>query len=409
MNARLRAALFGCSALLALTAAATAQAPYQGFLFNWDRPTVGGGWGLVTRWNTSAETDLNRIDTDDYQEWGRDAAGQVAIAGFAAWLYDSNYTSAETYGFVGHAEDAANPGLPLLTPAFSLAGLPMPPGTNGNAYLVTTTLAQTVTVPATGDVFVGFDLPAMVQATQPYDGLWIATIARQNAAQPGVTIFDEPGPAGQLGQGVQNDDYIAFITGGIARYGTPSATSLSQLAIDVAIAGGMVGGVALTRTNQTSLTSSNAPYGTSNFLSGLHPDVNGTNLGRADEIGFGMTHHSGQMPVGSPVFILLAFGPSTLGSLPLTTFNGVDPVNSAGSVCIDFINAATFVAISQPGFLANMGEAQLMLTLSPQTRNVINSMPSPFDFWWQGIALDATSTGSGLELRSTGCVVQHVK
>lgn len=401
--------LLGCVATLALTAATVAQAPYQGFLFNWDRPTVGAGWGFVGRWNTSAETDLNRIDTDDHKEWGQNPAGQVAIRGYAAWLYDSNYTTAETYAFVGHAEDPANPGFPLTTPAFQVPNLPMPPGTNGNAYLVTNTLTQTFNIPATGDVFVGFELPAMVSATQPYDGLWIGTIARQNPAQTGVTTWDEPGPAGQVGQRVQHEDYIAFISGGVARYGTPGVTSLSQLAVDVAIDGGMVGGVALAQTNQTSMPSSNAPRGTSNFLSGLHPDINGLGAGRADEIGFGVTHHTGQMPVGSPVFILLSFGPSPFGSLPLNTFGGVNPTSSAGNVCLDFTSAATFVAVTTAGFLANMGEAQLMLTLSPQARSIINSLPAPFDFWWQGVALDATAAGPGLELRSTGCVVQHLK
>ncbi len=395
-------------ALLALAPDARAQAPYQGFLFNWDRPTVGAGWGFVSRWGTTAETDLVRIDTDDYKDWGRNAAGQVAVRGYAAWLYDSNYATAESYALVGHAEDAARPGFPAVTSAFQIPNIPMPPGTAGNAYLVTATLTATSTIPATGDIFVGFELPAMVAPTQPYDGLWIGTIARQNPAQAGVTIWDEPGPRGQLGQGVQNDDYIAFITAGTARYGTASATSLSQLAIDVAIDGGMVGGVALAQTSQTNLTPSNAPYGTSNFLSGLHPDVNGLSLGRADEIGFGITHHTAQMPVGSPMFVLLAFGPSPIGSLPISTFGGVDPVNSAGTVCIDFTTAATFVAVSQPGFLANMGEAQLMLSLTPQTRAVIASLPSPFDFWWQAVALDATGTGAGLELRTTGCVVQHI-
>lgn len=409
MNAHIRRALHSSLALLALTTAAAAQAPYQGFLINWDRPTVGAGWGFVSRWSTTAETDLNRIDTDDHKMWGQDSTGQVAIAGFAAWLYDSNYTSAETYAFVGHAEDPADAGKPLVTPAFQIPNLPMPPGTAGTAYLVTNTLTQTFGIPATGDVFVGFELPAMVSATQPYDGLWIGTIGRHNTAQVGVTVYDEPGPTGQLGQGVQHDDYLAFVVGGAARYGTASATSLSQLAIDVAIDGGMVGGVALTQTNQTSLTSSNAPLGTSNFLSGLHPDINGTNLGRADEIGFAVTHHVNQMPLGSPVFILLAFGPSPIGPLPINQFGGVNPTSSAGTVCIDFTTAATYLTVSQAGFLANMGEAKTMLTLSQPARNIINSLASPFDFWWQGVALDATATGPGLELRTTGCVLQHLK
>ena len=36
-------------ALLGFAGVAVAQSPYQGFLFNWDRPTVGGHVDLVTR------------------------------------------------------------------------------------------------------------------------------------------------------------------------------------------------------------------------------------------------------------------------------------------------------------------------------------------------------------------------
>lgn len=404
MNPRI---LYAAATFTALAAGAAAQtAPFQGFLFNWDRPTVGGHFDQVTRWNITAESDLNRIDTDDYREWGRDATGAVAIRGFAAWLYDSNYTTPESYSFVGHAENSANLNFPLTTAAFTIANIPMPAGTAGNAYLVNATLNAPVTVPATGDVFVGIGLPAMVSGTPPYDGLWIGQITR---TQTGLTIFDEPGPRGQVGAGIFRDDYSVFITNGVPTYGTPGPQSLSQLAVDVRIDGGMVGGVALAETNQTSLVPSNAPRGTSDFLSGLHPDLHGLNAGRADNVGFGVTHHTGQMPVGSPVFMLLAFGPSPVGSLPITSFAGIDPANSAGNVCIDFTTAATFLVFSGPGFFANTGEAQLMLSLTPQVRATLLSLAGPFDFWWQGFAVDATTTGAGFEVRTSGCVTQRVQ
>lgn len=394
---------------LLLALAANAQtAPLQGFLFNWDRPTIGAHFDLVTRWNTTAESDMTRVDTDDFREWGRDTTGQVKVRGFITWIYDSNYATTESYSLVGHAEDTANANFPLATAAFTVPNIPMPPGTTGNVYRVGGTLSQAVSIPGTGDVFVGIGLPAMVAPTSPYDGLWLGYIGRNDPTQAPAT-YDEPGPRGQLGAGIARDDYVVYISGGTANYGPASATSLSQLAFDVMVDGGMVGGVALTQTNQTSLTPSNAPYGTSDFLSGLHPDVNGFNAGRADNVGFGVTHHTGQMPVGSPVFILLAFGPSPVGPLALSSFGAVDPVNSAGLVCLDFTNAATFLTFSQAGIFTTMGEAQLMLTLTPQTRSILTSMASPFDFWWQGFAVDTTNTGAGFEVRATGCVLQHVK
>jgi hypothetical protein len=393
-------------AVLGLAVAASAQqAPFYGFLFNWDRPTVGGHFEQVSRWNVTAESNFNRIDVDDYLDWGKDANGNVVIRGFAAWLFDSNYGSAESYSFVGHAEDTANGNFPLLTPAFTVANIPMPPGQPGNAYLVNATLNAPVNVPATGDVFVGIGLPALVVPTQPYDGLWLGSITR---TLPGLTIFDEPGPTGQMGAGVARDDYNCVISGGVALYGPPSNTSLSQIAVDVMIDNGGVGGVALAETVQTSLPPSNAPLGTSDFLSGLHPDINGFNPGRADNIGFGVTHHTGQMPVGSAVLIMLAFGSSPIGTVPVASL-GFDPASSGGLVCIDFTTAASFLTLSTPGFLANMGEAQLMLPLTPQVRGAIASQGPGFNFWWQGFAIDLTAPGPLLEVRASGCVKQHMQ
>ncbi len=397
--------LLSTTLLLALPAAAQ-NAPYYGFLFNWDRPTVGAHLGGATRWNTTAETDLVRIDTDDYTDWGINATGAVAIRGFAVWIQDANFSTAESFGFVGHAEDLTNPGFPLLTPAFNIANIPMPPGMTGNTYLVGATLTATVTVPGGGDIFVGLTLPALVVGTPPFDGLFINNIGRAGSA-PGVTVFDEPGPRGQVGAGIFREDYACYISGGTALYGAPGPTSLSQPAFDVRVDNGGIGGVALAETNQTSLVPSNAPLGTSDFLSGLHPDVNGLNAGRVDNVGFGVSHHTGQMPVGSVIIFALALGPSPIGPLPVVLI-GADPANSGGSICLDFTTASTFVALSAPGFLANQAEAQVMLPLDAATRAVIASLPGPVDFWWQGFAIDFGNT-TGFEIRASGCAVQHLK
>jgi hypothetical protein len=50
-----------------------------------------------------------------------------------------------------------------------------------------------------------------------------------------------------------------------------------------------------------------------------------------------------------------------------------------------------------------------MVSLSAQTRAVINTLASPLNLWWQGFVFDGTSTGPGLEVRTTGCVIQHLK
>jgi hypothetical protein len=391
---------------LAVATTATAQFPLQGFLFNWDRPGLTGGLSLITRWSTGAETDLTRVDHDDFRDWGIDANGQIKVRGFVTWIFDDDYGTAQSFGVVGHQEDPANLDAPLATSAFQVPGIPMPPGVNGNIYRVGATFTQSFALTGGADTFVGLELPAMTSPVQPFDGLWIGTAARSNP-QLGLTVFDEPGPRGQVGAGVARECYTAYVVNGQARYPAPNASSLQQLAIDVVIDSGMAGGVALAQTNQTTYPSSNAPLGTSNFISGLHPDVNGLNPGRADDIGFGVTHHTAQMPVGSLVFVMFALGPSPIGSLPVSTFGANSP-DSAGNVCIDFTAAATFLAFTQPGAIANMGEAQVIVALSPVARSIIASIPGSLDFWWQGFALDATSA-NGLEVRTTGCVLQHVK
>jgi len=392
---------------LAIATTAMAQFPVQGFLFNWDRPALTDGISLITRWNTGLESDLTRVDHDDFREWGIDGAGAIKVRGWTMWIYDDNYATAQSYAIVGHQENPANANFPLVTAAFQIANIPMPPGVNGNIYRVGGTFNQSVAMTGGADTFLGVELPAMTSATAPFDGLWLGTAARANATL-GLTTFDEPGPRGQVGAGIAQEGYIAYVVAGQARYPATGPSSLQQLAFDVVVDSGMVGGVALAQTNQASYVSSNAPLGTSNFLSGLHPDLNGFNAGRADDIGFGVTHHTSQMPIGSLVFVLLAFGPSPVGSVPVTAL-GASPTDSFGNVCIDFTAAASFLTFSQTGAIANMGEAQVVVTLSPVVRSVLASIPGNFDMWWQGFALDPTNTANGYEVRTTGCVLQHVK
>lgn len=395
--------------VLGLAAPVLAQsAPWQGFLFNWNKPALGSHLSQFTRFNTAAESNLNRIDRDDHKSWGENAAGNVVIRGFSVLMRDTNYATAESFSFVGHAEDAANPNFPLATPAFTVANIPMPPGTAGQAFLVSGTINVDVTIPGAGDVFVGIGVPAMPGPTTPFDGLFVGTVLRGGA---GITVFDEPGPRGQQGAvgGVANDDYVCGILNGVPQYQAASATSLSQLAIDVAINNGGIGGVALTETVQTSLVSSNAPFGTSDFLSGLHPDLNGLQVGRADNIGFGVTHHVGQMPAGTPVLVLLALGASPAGPLQLNTLGGLDPVNSAGVLCIDFTAYVEFFTVTAVDTLFNtMATGQVMVQVPPSLRAQIAGFGTPVDFWWQAFAIDFTNPGPNLEIRASGCVVQHL-
>src|SRR5262249_26382342 len=139
----------------------------------------------------------------------------------------------------------------------------------------------------------------------------------------------------------------------------------------------------------------------------------GSNPGRADNVGFAMTSGTAQVGAGNPAFVLLALGPSPLGSLPLTTLLGANAgPGSAGNMCVDFTTAATFLAVlvtGQPNSFNVVAEAQLNVPISAGLRNALTVLPGPIDLWWQGLVIDTSGTGPGLEIRASGCVVQHLK
>ena len=397
----------GFVALLVTCGSAAAQYPLQGFLYNWDRPQFGDGLGYVTRFGLNPEEHLNRIDRDDYREWGLNAGGQTQVQGFVLWIQDSNDATVETFRIVGYAEAPVGSNLPDVANRLLNAGpYQMPPTGNppgGVAYELYTTFAQPVSFPTTGDIFIGTSVPALAGTNPNFDGLWTGAVGNDNS---GFTpVFDLPGPRGQQGGGIANDTYVCYVVNGSPTYPASSLTSLEQLAIDVHISGGTVGGVALATTNQASYPSSNAPLGTSNFLSGLHP-----NVPRGDGLGFAVTAHNNQAPVGTFAFVLMAFGPFGGGSLPIQTLFPPAAPGSAGSVCIDFTQAAVFSTnlVTNLNSLPNMNEGQVLIPLNAGAQQIIAAMASPLDIWWQGVTFVVTGTG-GIELRTTGCVIQHLK
>ena len=396
------------SALLG-TSAVAQSLPMQGFLHNWDRPNLGGGITTYVRGSTGAEEVLNRIDRDDHIDWGLDANGDVGMAGFMLWILDANDATVETFNVVAYPEDpqtADYPDLPnqVLDVAVQMPPTGTPPGQA--AWRLGFELTQTVPIPAGGDVFIGVSLPALVAAAPPYDGMFVGSV-NNDTSTPSPYPFDLPGPRAQPGGGVGQDSYVSYNINGTVIY--PTAGSMSQLGIDIMVDGGMVGGVALTTTNQTSFPGSAAPLGTSNFLSGLHPDI-----ARGDDIGFAVTANTSQVPAGSLTVVMMALGPSIVGSVPIGALSTqANSPDSAGNVCIDFTNPATFLGFMSPGVtpsaLPNMLESQFIVPLSPQARAIIAGMPGPFDIWWQGFVLDLSAGGPPFEVRTTGCVIQKLK
>lgn len=398
--------LLAVCAGLACASPALAQFPLQGFLYNWDRPAAGDAVSLSIRWGTTAEQTLNRIDRSDFPEWGVTTTGTTQIQGFAAWIDDANDATVESFNVVAFEESATQADFPdLAVPKLNVGPVPMPPtGTPAGprAWRLAATLTLPVTFAGNRDVFVGIGLPAMVLATPPFDGLFLGEVVVDPANAP--FPFDVPGPRGQNNQAVAQNSYICYVpTGQAARYAPPSAVMLEQLAFDVHVSSGVAGGVPLTVTQQTSYPASNV-LGTSNFLSGLHPDIP-----RGDNIGFAVTSHTTQVAAPSLGVILLAFGPSPVGPLPLTAFGGFDP-SSVGNLCVDFTTALQFFVLCNTGqtnSFANMVEGQLVLPLGANERAIVAAQPGNFDIWWQGFVID--SAGTGLEVHASACAIQHLK
>lgn len=408
------------AALALSSGAALAQYPLQGFLYNWDRTGVGVGVSVFSRYGINAEEHLTRVDRDDYRDWGLNQQGQVQVQGFVVYMLDTNDGTREVFSIVGYEEDAQNPNLPDLTNRRVNAGpYQMPPAGSppgARAYRLYTTFAQPVTLANGGDLFFGTSVPALVSAQQPYDGLWTGLVADDPLTPGTPPVYDTPGPAGQVGARISRDTYACYIVNNVPTYIAPTATNpnvLEQFAIDLFLSGGAAGGVAIAQTNQTNYAASNAPHGTSNFLSGLHPDTYGFTTGRADDIGFAVVSHTSQVQTGSIALVMLALGPSPIGTLPVNQlFPFAGAAGTTGVVCIDFTVSANFFLFMTPGgtnSVPNQLEGQVIAPLTPSARTFLASATGNIDLWWQGFVINSAVTGPQLEVHATGCVVQKLK
>jgi hypothetical protein len=55
-----------------------------------------------------------------------------------------------------------------------------------------------------------------------------------------------------------------------------------------------------------------------------------------------------------------------------------------------------------------MATAQVMVPVPAGLRAQIAGFGAPVDFWWQAFAIDFSNPGPNLEVRASGCVVQHL-
>ncbi|MCA8964283.1 MAG: hypothetical protein H6838_10710 [Planctomycetes bacterium] len=390
--------------------------------------------GFTRGWNTSYTTraGANNIEADvllhfdsrDYQDFILDPADPTGsnylVKAIRFVIQDQIGNTPEMYSIAGYHEDPLNPEFPdAAAPWFrtGLVSLPASTVTTPVAWNVTVTLPATVMAAPKGDKWFGIGLSVPTGTTWPTDGVSVHAAYDRSLTSTVTVNSDVAGPG--IASAANGGQYTCYMPtpGGVptgpATY--PAGNPGSRIHLNLELIADVAGGVCVTQTNQTTYPASNPvgtttlPLGgTTNFFSGLHPDVYDANLQptpRADDIGFVVSDNSSPI---MPAFLMVAFGPSPIGSLPL---NVIAPSTAhpgtKGNVCIDFTTAVTFFGLTDAA-----GVYQQMLTLSPSARQIIQSLSlpnQPFDIWYQGFVLNlASGTGPTLEVHATGCGVQHL-
>lgn len=381
--------------------------------------TKGWATSFTTRVGANAiDADLlNHYDSRNYTDWMLDPADTTGSTykfnGLRFVIQDQIGTTPETFEVVAYNEDPANANFPdpaatwVTTASFSL---PTSTVTTAVAWVYTITMTST-SVPK-GDKWIGVRLHPPTGNTWPTDGTSLHATYDRAVNSTSTNVTDQAGPRIDT---VPNGQFSCFmaVPGGVptgpAVYGGSTAGARRELNYE--IIANTTGGVCITQTNQANYTVSNpsgagtpTPLGgTTNFISGLHPDVWDGNLStpaRADNPGFLVTDVN--YP-NAPVFVIVALGPSFIGSQPLTTlFPGVLGPSTRGNACIDFVTGVTMFGIS-----GSTGMFQMTMNLDAGTRAIIQSYSAPntsFDFWYQGFVLDAPT----MSVLATGCGVQHM-
>lgn len=372
--------------------------------------------------NTIVADVLNHYDERDYRDWMLDPADPTGTnyvcKGSIFVLQDQVANTPETYTVVGYDEDPAMQDFPNPTAVWFRTGsinypaMPAtyPTPTGPIAWIITVTFTSPPT--PKGDKWLGLGLPQPTTGNWPTDGLSPHMAFDRTPTTTATALLDLPGPGITTISAPNIACYMPTTSGtpaGPAIYPAGTPGNLREVHFDVIA--NCTGGVVVTQTNQTQYPSSNPSTtntlvpqgGTTNMLSGQNPDINDFSLSvppRADDIGFLVTEAN--LP-NSLVVLMVSFGPSPVGSLPLSTLSAAFAhPNTRGNVCINFTNAATLIGLTD----AN-GRSQTMLTLTPATRAILGTA-APIDLWYQGFVLNSAATGGQLELHATGCGIQHL-
>ncbi len=378
----------------------------------------------------SIEADcLQHFSGRDYRNWilnpADNTGNTMRFVGLRIQLQDQNAATNETYTLVGYREDPLNPNFPDVSGLvsgpvnpggkwFRTSSIPFPAGSGGATILfgINPPAVPLFHNPNLDDVFLGVGFNP---GNWPTDGLGVIIAHEQQATIPAnPPRLDDTGPRVADITSTTSPNFCCQVatalgvpTGAPATFPAGALGQTFQLSMDVlALA---TGGVSVTQTNQTNYPSSTVfvggtvpQGGTTNVLSGLHPDMNNFNAStppRADDIGFLINERNRP---NSLCAVIIGFGPPSFGinpdgSFPLAAFFS-DP-DTRGLLCVDPGSPSTLFI----GGLNGAGTYQQMFPMSPALRATVASL-QPFDVIWQGFVIDGTLT----EVKATGCVTQHL-
>lgn len=366
------------------------------------------------------------------------------IVGFRIAVQDQVGYTPEQFTFVGYLDDPARPGTPDVRSNgagvwFRTGRINTPPSAaTGPAIHVITVGFNPPATPARmttshgatdDDVYFGIGLAS---GTWPAEGLACRVTSDYMPNVQSATPLDVVGPRLPASPVPPNLVCAVATTGGAFPLPTGSPAQFPgvpgrrgdyrQLELEVLTFA--PGGVSVTQTNQLHYAISRAfpapspnarvPLGgTTNMLSGLHPDLHNAaasippplgSPARADDFGFLVTE--GQRP-NALVLTRMSFGPLVGGGNPdgsqsVASIPGFGAAGSVGNVCVDLADPSgiTFFGVSNA-----FGRCQTMVTMSAATRAFLAAY-GPVDVTWQGFVVDLAT--SPFEARATGCVTQRL-
>lgn len=330
--------------------------------------TGGGSTNWLTRTSTaSGSVCLNRWDHDEYRALGydHDNSGKW-LTGLTCFTYDFENPGVEAFAFAA-ANQGPSPDLPLWA-SYVVLTAPIPQPAVGT-FEARVNFGEPFGLAETGDSFIGCEIAA--RPPSEATGMWFWCIRSEVVAG----TSDLGGPAVDTSTPT-SDTYLY----GSIDLATTVLFSRRYLMCDPIVHG--AAGMATTITNQSTMPSSNTAPGIAGFYSGLHPDVNGFNAGRADTPGY---RYADTSMAGQPVLFLISFNGLRTNLLAL---NSIFP-GSTGAYCLN--DSMLLGVVSANG----SGVAHLNLPLDASARSILGG---------SGLAAQMTAIGfDGTRLRGAPC------